>query len=285
MTNRWWITAAGCLAVLVSAGCEPWGKPDQPEVPASEIRDFKTLFGQNCAGCHGAEGRQGPGRILNDHLYLKLLPREELHKVLVYGRPGTAMPPWLLANGGPLNEQQIDALVDGIYQHWSGPIDLHGTELPSYAGDVNGDITHGKKLFTKDCYMCHGPGAAVGLVTSASYLQLVSNQMIRTSIIVGRPDLTIKMPSYMYLNAGHALSNQDVTDLVSYLASLRPPSPVLEGEHTDENESGTSTPGAAAGSKGSGNGPGAPNHDQIQGNSHGNSSQSGGTIEQRKPQH
>lgn len=270
------------LALLTTTGCEPWGKPDDPEKPAADITDFKTLYGTNCAGCHGADGKYGPGRILNDALYLKVLPREELHKILVYGRAGTQMPPWALKQGGPLNEKQIDALVDGIYQNWGKPVDLHGAELPPYSAPVeSGDPTAGKKLFARNCFMCHGPGAKVGLVTSPSYLQLVSNQMLRTSIIVGRSDLG--MPSYLNLKAGRPLANQDISDLVSYLASLRPAGAVPDDMYTNTDSSGGS--GNATGSKGSGNGPGSPQKDQIQGMKHGNSSQSGGTIEQRKEQH
>ncbi len=271
-----------CLGVIATSGCEPWGKPEQPEKPANEITDFKVLYGENCAGCHGAEGKYGPGRILNDALYLKFIPRQELRKVLVYGRPGMAMPPWAISQGGPLTDRQIDALVNGIYSRWAKPVDLHGTELPSYSATIeSGDAAHGKKLFARNCYMCHGPGAAVGVITSASYLQLSSNQNLRTSIVIGRSDLG--MPNYQNLNAGHALSNQDVSDLVTYLASLRPVSQVNEDAHTDENNS--SATGNATGSKGSGNGPGSPQKDQMQGTKHNNSSQSGGTIEQRKQQH
>ena len=105
--------------------------------------------------------------------------------------------------------------------------------------------------------------------------------MLRTSIIVGRSDLG--MPNYQNLNAGHALADQDVSDLVAYIASLRPVSQVPENMHTNENDTGGN--GSATGSKGSGNGPGSPQKDQLQGAKHGNSSQSGGTIEQRKEQH
>ena len=284
MSNRQRLLLPALLlfVVLLTTGCEPWGKPDLPEKPAAEITDFHKLYGQNCSGCHGADGKLGPARILNDALYLKLIPREELKKTLIYGRPGTAMPPWALAQGGPLNEKQIDALVDGIYSTWSKPVNLRGTELPAYSASVaSGDPMHGKKLFARNCFMCHGPGAKVGLVTSPTYLQLSSNQLIRTSIIVGRADLG--MPNYQNLNAGKALSNQDVTDLVSYLASLRPAGALTEDQHTVENGSGGN--GQADGSKGSGNGPGSPQKDQLKGNAHSNSSQSGGTIEQRKEQH
>ncbi len=107
--------------------------------------------------------------------------------------------------------------------------------------------------------------------------------MLRTSIVVGRPDFGIAMPNYQHLNAGHALSNQDVSDLVTYIASLRPASEVPENMHTSENTSTAN--GSATGEKGSGNGPGSPQKDQVEGNKHVNSSQSGGTIEQRKEQH
>ena len=276
------LAALLCLGLIATTGCEPWGKPDEPETPANQITDFKVLYGKNCAGCHGAEGKYGPGRILNDPLYLKFTNHEELKKVLIYGRAGMAMPAWAISQGGPLTDKQIDVLVNGIYSSWAKPVDLHGTELPAYSAPVSsGDAAHGKKLFAKDCYMCHGPGAAVGLITSASYLQLASNQNLRTSIVIGRSDLG--MPNYENLNAGKALSNQDVSDLVTYLSSLRPASQILSNAHTDENGSGSN--GNATGSKGSGNGPGIPQKDQMEGAKHSNSSQSGGTIEQRKPQH
>ena len=44
--------------------------------------------------------------------------------------------------------------------------------------------------------------------------------MLRTSIIVGRPDLG--MPDYRHLKLGKALTDQDITDLVAFLASKRP---------------------------------------------------------------
>ena len=64
----------------------------------------------------------------------------------------------------------------------------------------------------------------MGAVTDPSYLTLSSNQNLRTSIIVGRLDLG--MPNYRALNAGHPLNDQDVSDLVAYLVSLRPAEPV-----------------------------------------------------------
>jgi cytochrome c oxidase cbb3-type subunit 3 len=205
----------GCLTA-----CDPPGKPQQEELPALQVTDFKILFSQNCSGCHGPDGQKGPGRILHDSVYLAVIPKDTLKHVIEYGREGTAMPAWALSEGGPLTPRQVDALVEGI-ESWKRPVSAPaGAELPSYTETTPGDPVNGKRLFARGCFACHGPGARVGLVTDPSYLALSTDQNLRTSIIVGRMDLG--MPDYRFLNMGHALSNQDVSDLVSYLASLRP---------------------------------------------------------------
>ena len=211
---------AGALAVLSLTACDPPGKPKDDELAASEITDFKILFAQNCSGCHGNNGLKGPGRILNDAVYLAVIPRDALKHVIQYGRTGTAMPAWAQSEGGPLTPRQVDALVNGI-ENWKKPLSAPlGDELPPYEQTTPGDPVTGKRLFVRGCFACHGQGARVGLVTDPSYLSLVTNQNLRTSIIVGRLDLG--MPNYRVLNAGHPLSGQDVSDLVAYLASLRP---------------------------------------------------------------
>jgi mono/diheme cytochrome c family protein len=216
---------AGVVMLLSLGACDPPGKPGADEVPAADVTDFKTLFGQNCSGCHGANGQKGPGRILNDAVYLAVIPKDALKHVIEYGREGTAMPPWAESEGGPLTPPQVDALVNGI-ESWKKPVSAPpGAELPSYTETNPGDPVNGKRLFVRGCFPCHGPGARVGLVTDPSYLSLVTNQNLRTSIIVGRLDLG--MPNYRALNAGHALNDQDVSDLVAYLASLRPESSTM----------------------------------------------------------
>ena len=113
---------SACLAALLAAaGCDPPGKPG-PIPPASQdIVDFQTLYGENCAGCHGENGRNAPGRILNDPLYLTVIPRDTLLQIVSNGRPGTAMPAWSRAQGGPLTNKQVAALVDGIESNWAKP--------------------------------------------------------------------------------------------------------------------------------------------------------------------
>jgi cytochrome c oxidase cbb3-type subunit 3 len=220
------LPAFACVAAVTClVACDPPGKPKQEEIAASQVTDFKILYSQNCSGCHGPNGQKGPGRILNDAVYLAVIPRDSLQHVIEFGRPGTAMPAWALSEGGPLTPQQVAALVAGI-ESWKKPVSAPaGAELPSYAASSSGDAVNGKRLFARGCFFCHGPGARVGSVTDPSYLSLVTDQNLRTSIIVGRSDLG--MPNYLALNAGHPLNDQDVSDLVAYLASLRPAEPAM----------------------------------------------------------
>ena len=64
---------AGLSAFLCGCASAP-GRPvagDEPVVP-SEVTDFKVLYGQNCAGCHGAEGKGGAAIALDDPVYLAI---------------------------------------------------------------------------------------------------------------------------------------------------------------------------------------------------------------------
>lgn len=84
--------------------------------------------GFNCAGCHGAQGVGGladynltqpdgtikPVKWKAPALNTVLLrySREEVTFILTYGRPFSPMPAWGTAGGGPLNDQQIQNLID-----------------------------------------------------------------------------------------------------------------------------------------------------------------------------
>jgi len=210
----------GFLTLL--AACDPPGKPSMADDELSAPTDFKTVFAQNCSGCHGADGQKGPGRVLNNPLYLKISTKENIRSILVNGRPGTLMPAFAKSNGGPLTNQQIDALVNGMETEWAKP--FTAADIPSYDGaGFTGDADNGRKLFAKSCYACHAKGGVAGALLDPSYLSLSSNQNLRTSIIVGRPDFPgVPMPDYRSLKMGHALDNQDIADLVAFLSSKRP---------------------------------------------------------------
>ncbi len=154
---------------------------------------FAALYGGNCAGCHGADGRLGASRPLNDPVYLALVPRERLREVIARGVPGTSQPAFAPGSGGTLTDAQIDALVRGLAETWGRPDAVKGLELPPYAAQSAGDPERGKAVYAAACASCHGPdgkgGPKGGAVADPSYLALVSDQYLRTTVIAGRADL------------------------------------------------------------------------------------------------
>jgi cytochrome c oxidase cbb3-type subunit 3/ubiquinol-cytochrome c reductase cytochrome c subunit len=124
------------VASLVSVGCDPPGKPPAVEPQAidrEKILDFRVLYESNCSGCHGDDGRYGAARTLNQPLYLAILPRDTLRQIIRNGRPGTSMPPWAKSLGGPLTDQQVEVLVNGIYTNWAKSENFRNASLLSYA--------------------------------------------------------------------------------------------------------------------------------------------------------
>lgn len=227
------MTRLPLVAVLLAAGCTPPGKPTPagPDRPG-EVTDFRTLFSTNCAGCHGADGRLGPGPPLNDPLFLRIVPDAVLLEVITNGRAGTPMPAFAHSKGGPLTAQQVKIIAEGLKPAWAKS-DAFG-DPPGYALAPGGDAARGAAVFARACAGCHGDrgqgggsveGRPVGAINDPAFLALCSDQVLRRYVITGRPDLG--MPDY----AGTAgrladfkpLNDRDVADLSALLASWRTP--------------------------------------------------------------
>ena len=106
----------GALVLIALAGCDLPGKPKAgPEVPRpEEVLAFDTLYGANCAGCHGANGQNGPATNLANPEYQALIDDASLREVIAKGEKGSLMPAFAEVNGGTLTDAQVDALVQGI---------------------------------------------------------------------------------------------------------------------------------------------------------------------------
>ena len=232
----------GLLVVSTAAavlGCD-WfpGRPTPEERPVlpSEVKDFATLFGDNCAGCHGADGRMGAARPMNDPLYYAAVTDDELRTVITSGVPDTAMPAFGLSEGGTLTADQITALIDEMRKRWGTPLD--GVKPPPYRSTGNGDVARGEVAYEKFCARCHGEGGrggeGRGSIVDSSYLALVSDQALRSTVIFGRIDLG--MPDWREDVPGEPMSPRDIGDVVAWLASQRakfPGQPYPQGGETN----------------------------------------------------
>jgi mono/diheme cytochrome c family protein len=220
------------LAVAVS-GCGARGRapgqpsPDSQVTPPDKVTAFAQLYGANCAGCHGAEGRGGAALALNDPLYVALVDEATIRRVVSNGIPGTAMPAFAQSAGGMLTDAQVDAIVGGIRTRWARPDAFRGAELPPYAANGAGDAKRGATVYAAYCASCHGAdgrgGERASSIVDGSFLALVSNQSLRTTVIVGRPELGA--PDWRGDVPGRPMSQEEISDVVAWLVAQRPEVP------------------------------------------------------------
>jgi len=217
-----------CLALgaLLFCGCDfSHGRPakDSETLAPDEIVDFKTLYAENCAGCHGAEGRGGAAIALADPVYLAVADEAAMRKAIAGGVRGTSMPAFAQSAGGMLTDKQIDVITTQIRSRWGRPGILDGVETPSYTAKSAGDTGRGELAYKTYCESCHGAegrgGQKGSAITDGAFLALVSDQGLRTVVVTGRPELNA--PDWRGNVPGKPMAEQEVTDVVAWLASKR----------------------------------------------------------------
>jgi cytochrome c oxidase cbb3-type subunit III len=223
--SHFWLAFASAVTVLTLSGCSHVpGRPgpDPEVVRPAEILNFKTLYQQNCSGCHGANGTGGAAVSLGSPVYQALVDDATLRWIITNGLTGTAMPAFARSAGGTLTDQQIDVLVHGMRARWANPSALGGDTPPPRSSSTPGNAARGAGVFQTSCAMCHGPvgrgGAVAGSIVNGSFLALMTNQELRTMIIVGVPGTA--MPDW-HNHAHGPMSSQEMSDVVAWLAAQR----------------------------------------------------------------
>lgn len=234
---------ASCITVL-GCGSLPGHPKPGPEVPRPDsVLDFATLYRQNCSACHGAGGMNGPSYPLANPNYQALVDEQFLHQVVANGEPGTLMPAFAISAGGSLTDEQVDALVHGMRAAWYKAGTLAGANPPPFraaqAGNQTGDKARGRQVYATYCAGCHGAAgqagrSKAGSITEPAFLALVSDRTLRTIIIAGRPD--IGQPDWRNDLPGHPMSDQEVTDVVSWLSGQRPAALQATQKQPDEQK-------------------------------------------------
>jgi cytochrome c oxidase cbb3-type subunit III len=228
------------LAVSLFSGCTMPGRPAEEArgLLPHQVKDFDALYSTNCSGCHGATGQKGSAAFLANPIYQALVDDATLHDIIANGFQGTLMPAFSRRRGGPLTEEQISALIAGMRARWSKGNVLEGQNAPPYKATHEGDAAKGKEVYTNVCAQCHEPpegNAAgvrdtssderlwVGSIRDGSFLALVNEQMIRTTVIGGRSDLG--MPDWRKLREDSPLTDEEITNVTAWLMSQKPAMP------------------------------------------------------------
>ena len=224
------------VTAFALCGCNGISKPvrmDPEVVRPDDVLGFSTLYKTNCAACHGENGKNGPAISLNNPVYLGVAGEGNLREVTAKGVSGKLMPSFSKSVGGMLTDRQIDSLVHGMMA-WSKPDLLAGVDVPPYRATLAGDAARGQQAFATFCARCHGTGGAgsagdikngagkVGSIVDGSYLALISDQGLRSIVIAGLPDEG--MPDWRAYGP-QPLNDQQITDIVAWLASTRSANP------------------------------------------------------------
>jgi cytochrome c oxidase cbb3-type subunit III len=244
MKGRAILVAIAILVVWAADACtsSPGAVRAKSEVqPPSQIVAFQVLYRENCAGCHGEDGKGGAASALANPVLLAIADDSEIRRTTANGVPDTSMPAFAQSAGGMLTDPQIDSLVEGV-RSWANPEALGGMIPPPYRAQTLGDPQRGADVYRTYCSSCHGAdgrgGNRANSIVDGSYLTLVSEQRLRTIVIAGLPDLGA--PDWRGDVAGHPMSEQEISDVVAWLSSQRPqfpgqPYPIspdrAEGEH------------------------------------------------------
>ena len=217
------VSSMSLVLVMSSVGChQKIGPPnDQEELLRPEnVVSFDRLYRQNCSACHGEDGSGGPALDLANPNYQALVDDESLRHSITSGVPGTEMPAFGESAGGFLTPEQVDVLISGMRSRWAHEAQKQH-DTPAYSSSAIGNAVQGRQIFQVNCYSCHLQGQQK--ITDTSYLALVSDQSLRTIVIAGRPDLG--QPDWKQVRPGRPLTDQDASDIVAYLHSLRSDTP------------------------------------------------------------
>jgi mono/diheme cytochrome c family protein len=119
----------------------------------------QQLFVTNCAPCHGDFGEGGPNPARRGDIiapistaeYLKTRDDATLRSIIAQGQPNFGMSPFGSSFGGPLDDEEIDALVAFIRSWETDP----PVELPPEVAIEQISLS-GAEIFKDLCSQCHG---------------------------------------------------------------------------------------------------------------------------------
>jgi mono/diheme cytochrome c family protein/rhodanese-related sulfurtransferase len=189
------------------------------EVASPAARRFAAgaeAFSRYCALCHGADATgyaadHAPSLVSST--FLESASDALIARGIREGRPGTAMAAYGKSRGGPLDDEEIDAIV--AYLRDRGPL-----RAPLPTAPLIGDATAGEAVYSAHCQRCHGTrsdrGDAVHLA-NPMLLAAASDAFLRHAVARGRPGTP--MPAFQ-----GTLSEAQLDDVVVFLRSwARPP--------------------------------------------------------------
>lgn len=193
-----------------------------------ELQTGAQLYTENCEVCHGLNGEGRVGATLAKD-WPSIRPDLATMATIAQGIPGTAMPAWSQENGGPLTNEEIDAVVAYIlsWQTGGAPVIIPQATVTSRPAispipEVSGDPNRGAILYDYNCALCHGVdgGGRIGATLAKNWGSIRPDLAIKSTIssgVSGSP-----MPAWSQENGG-PLTEVEIDDIVAFVMSWSAP--------------------------------------------------------------
>jgi mono/diheme cytochrome c family protein len=185
----------------------------------------QRLFSENCASCHGdlGEGGENPARAgdiiapISTAEYLKTRDNATLQAIIAQGQPNFGMSPFGTSYGGPLDDDQIDALV-AYMRSWEADPPV---ELPPEA-EFDTLALDGFEIYTDICAQCHGITGGGGIgpsLRAAEFRESNTSQDIFDTISDGHEATDM-------IAWGAILTSDQIQELVDFIEQLPVDEPI-----------------------------------------------------------
>ena len=186
------------------------------------------LYAENCAVCHGHDGQGRVGATLAKD-WPSIRPDLAVQSVIENGISGSLMPAWSQQNGGPLTDEEIEAMTFYILDWQTGgipsiaPTPILTPRLPiTPVPDVEGDPNQGAVLYAENCAVCHGPNGEgrIGVTLSKDWPSIRPDLQAKAAIVSGISGSP--MPAWSQEEGG-PLTDQDINDIVAFMMTWEAP--------------------------------------------------------------
>jgi mono/diheme cytochrome c family protein len=115
--HRWRVAGVVVFLLLVIAfplyrSAEAGGRADSTTVRRSKLLEIgKVVWTDSCALCHGDQGQGVDSPALNSREFQEAATAEQIIGLVKVGVPGTNMQSWSDELGGPITDEQIEAVA------------------------------------------------------------------------------------------------------------------------------------------------------------------------------
>ncbi|GMR09284.1 MAG: hypothetical protein BMS9Abin28_0102 [Anaerolineae bacterium] len=185
----------------------------------SPLEVGQQLYAKNCTPCHGDFGEGGqnqarPGDIIapiSSAEYLRTRDDATLRSIIAQGQPNFGMSPFGTTFGGPLDDEDISAIVSFIRSWEADPPVEFPPEIPAQTVSIDG-----AQIYSDVCAQCHGP-VGEGLVgpslRATDFQSSITNSEMFDSINLGHAVTPM-------IGWGEILTAGQIQQLVTYIREL-----------------------------------------------------------------